>query len=223
MVARSRWAAGRRAVRTGSAGRSRGNRASDSGARPGGGQSPGQVRVDGYADPRGTVDANLKLSELGPMRCGTCFLPRIRDEVLEVNAYGQDQSVAATTTGYAARAPGSLDPASTGRGGGCPRWAGTRDRARRASACGPEHRVLRPHLFLPVSQPTIAMSAQPQDRGPRPIADRESPPIPRREHTRPGFAARASISTLSRSAILCRYLDQHRVNGACATPSTNSA
>ncbi len=61
-----------------------------------------KVRVDGYADPRGSVDANLKLSRIGPTRCATCFCRRgIGEEVLEVNAYGKSQSVAADNDGYA--------------------------------------------------------------------------------------------------------------------------
>jgi outer membrane protein OmpA-like peptidoglycan-associated protein len=32
-----------------------------------------KVRVDGYADPRGTVETNLKLSEARAMPCETCF------------------------------------------------------------------------------------------------------------------------------------------------------
>lgn len=61
-----------------------------------------KVRVDGYADPRGTVDANLKLSEARANAVRDLFLAAgIRDEVLEVNAYGKSQSVAADNDGYA--------------------------------------------------------------------------------------------------------------------------
>ena len=61
-----------------------------------------KVRVDGYADPRGTVDANLKLSEARANAVRDLFLASgIRDEVLEVNAYGKSQSVAADSDGYA--------------------------------------------------------------------------------------------------------------------------
>jgi outer membrane protein OmpA-like peptidoglycan-associated protein len=61
-----------------------------------------KVRVDGYADPRGTVDANLKLSEDRANAVRDLFLASgIRDEVLEVNAYGKSQSVAADNDGYA--------------------------------------------------------------------------------------------------------------------------
>jgi len=61
-----------------------------------------KVRVDGYADPRGTVDTNLKLSEDRAKAVRDLFLAAgISDEVLEVNAYGKSQSVAADNDGYA--------------------------------------------------------------------------------------------------------------------------
>jgi outer membrane protein OmpA-like peptidoglycan-associated protein len=61
-----------------------------------------KVRVDGYADPRGTVDTNLKLSEARANAVRDLFLAAgISDEVLEVNAYGKSQSVAADSDGYA--------------------------------------------------------------------------------------------------------------------------
>jgi outer membrane protein OmpA-like peptidoglycan-associated protein len=61
-----------------------------------------KVRVDGYADPRGTVDDNLKLSEDRANAVRDLFLAAgISDEVLEVNAYGKSQSVAADSDGYA--------------------------------------------------------------------------------------------------------------------------
>ncbi len=61
-----------------------------------------KVRVDGYADPRGTVDSNLKLSEARANAVRDLFLAAgIREEVLEVNAYGKSQSVAADNDGYA--------------------------------------------------------------------------------------------------------------------------
>jgi outer membrane protein OmpA-like peptidoglycan-associated protein len=61
-----------------------------------------KVRVDGYADPRGTVDANLKLSADRANAVRDLFLAAgIREEVLEVNAYGKSQSVAADNDGYA--------------------------------------------------------------------------------------------------------------------------
>jgi outer membrane protein OmpA-like peptidoglycan-associated protein len=61
-----------------------------------------KVRVDGYADPRGTVDANQKLSEARAAAVRDLFLAAgISDAVLEVNAYGQSQSVADDADGYA--------------------------------------------------------------------------------------------------------------------------
>lgn len=61
-----------------------------------------KVRVDGYADPRGTVDDNLKLSQDRANAVRDLFLAAgIPDEELEVNAYGKSQSVAADSDGYA--------------------------------------------------------------------------------------------------------------------------
>jgi outer membrane protein OmpA-like peptidoglycan-associated protein len=61
-----------------------------------------KVRVDGYADPRGTVDTNLKLSEARANAVRDLFLAAgISDELLEVNAYGKSQSVAEDADGYA--------------------------------------------------------------------------------------------------------------------------
>ncbi len=61
-----------------------------------------KVRVDGYADPRGTVDSNLKLSEDRANAVRDLFLAAgIGAEALEVNAYGKSQSVAADSDGYA--------------------------------------------------------------------------------------------------------------------------
>src|SRR5216683_815307 len=61
-----------------------------------------KVRVDGYADPRGTVDANLKLSEARANAVRDLFLDAgISENLLEVNAYGKSQSVAADNDGYA--------------------------------------------------------------------------------------------------------------------------
>jgi outer membrane protein OmpA-like peptidoglycan-associated protein len=61
-----------------------------------------KVRVDGYADPRGTAETNLKLSEARANAVRDLFLAAgINDEVLEVNAYGKSQSVAADNDGYA--------------------------------------------------------------------------------------------------------------------------
>jgi outer membrane protein OmpA-like peptidoglycan-associated protein len=61
-----------------------------------------KVRVDGYADPRGTVDTNMKLSQARADAVRDLFLAAgISDEALEVNAYGKSQSVANDYDGYA--------------------------------------------------------------------------------------------------------------------------
>jgi outer membrane protein OmpA-like peptidoglycan-associated protein len=61
-----------------------------------------KVRVDGYADPRGTVDANMKLSQARADAVRDLFLAAgIGENLLEVNAYGKSQSVAADNDGYA--------------------------------------------------------------------------------------------------------------------------
>jgi outer membrane protein OmpA-like peptidoglycan-associated protein len=61
-----------------------------------------KVRVDGYADPRGTTDLNLKLSQDRANAVRDLLLAAgVNDEVLEVNAYGKSQSVAADSDGYA--------------------------------------------------------------------------------------------------------------------------
>ena len=61
-----------------------------------------KVRVDGYADPRGTVDTNMKLSEARANAVRDLFLAAgISENLLEVNAYGKSQSVAADSDGYA--------------------------------------------------------------------------------------------------------------------------
>ncbi len=61
-----------------------------------------KVRLDGYADPRGTTDANLKLSEQRADAVRDLFLAEgVTDEALEVNAYGKSQSVAKDADGYA--------------------------------------------------------------------------------------------------------------------------
>jgi outer membrane protein OmpA-like peptidoglycan-associated protein len=61
-----------------------------------------KVRLDGYADPRGSADTNLKLSQDRANAVRDLFRAAgIGDEVLEVNAYGKSQSVAADSDGYA--------------------------------------------------------------------------------------------------------------------------
>ena len=61
-----------------------------------------KVRLDGFADPRGTVDANLKLSEERANAVRDLFLAAgVTPEALEVNAFGKSQSVAQDADGYA--------------------------------------------------------------------------------------------------------------------------
>jgi outer membrane protein OmpA-like peptidoglycan-associated protein len=61
-----------------------------------------KVRVDGYADPRGTQDLNMKLSQDRANAVRDLLLAAgISDDVLEVNAYGKSQSVAEDSDGYA--------------------------------------------------------------------------------------------------------------------------
>jgi outer membrane protein OmpA-like peptidoglycan-associated protein len=82
-----------------------------------------KVRVDGYADPRGTADANLMLSEARANAVRDMFLAAgVNDEALEINAYGKSQSIADDPDGYALErrvrltleAPGFTTQASTG-------------------------------------------------------------------------------------------------------------
>jgi outer membrane protein OmpA-like peptidoglycan-associated protein len=61
-----------------------------------------KIRVDGYADPRGTIDTNLKLSQDRANAVRDLLLAcGVGDEVLEVNAYGKSQSTAEDSDGYA--------------------------------------------------------------------------------------------------------------------------
>ncbi|HXA99012.1 MAG TPA: OmpA family protein [Steroidobacteraceae bacterium] len=61
-----------------------------------------KVRVDGYADPRGTADDNMKLSQDRANAVRDLLLAAgVGDEALEVNAYGKSQSIAADSDGYA--------------------------------------------------------------------------------------------------------------------------
>jgi outer membrane protein OmpA-like peptidoglycan-associated protein len=66
-------------------------------------KSPGlKVRVDGYADSRGTVDTNLKLSAARADAVRDVFLAAgVDDEALEINAFGKSQSTAEDADGYA--------------------------------------------------------------------------------------------------------------------------
>jgi outer membrane protein OmpA-like peptidoglycan-associated protein len=60
------------------------------------------VKLDGYADPRGTAELNLKLSEERANAVRDLFLAAgVPEESLEVNAYGKSQSVANDSDGYA--------------------------------------------------------------------------------------------------------------------------
>jgi outer membrane protein OmpA-like peptidoglycan-associated protein len=61
-----------------------------------------KIRVDGYADPRGTIDTNMKLSQDRADAVRDLLLASgISDEALEVNAYGKSQSTAQDSDGYA--------------------------------------------------------------------------------------------------------------------------
>jgi outer membrane protein OmpA-like peptidoglycan-associated protein len=61
-----------------------------------------KIRVDGYADPRGTIDTNMKLSQERANAVRDLLLASgVRDEALEVNAYGKSQSTAEDSDGYA--------------------------------------------------------------------------------------------------------------------------
>jgi outer membrane protein OmpA-like peptidoglycan-associated protein len=61
-----------------------------------------KVRVDGYADPRGTADDNMRLSQARADAVRDLFLAAgVGDSALEVNAYGKSKSVAADGDGYA--------------------------------------------------------------------------------------------------------------------------
>ena len=61
-----------------------------------------KIRVDGYADPRGTIDTNMKLSQDRANAVRDLLLASgVGEEALEVNAYGKSQSTAEDTDGYA--------------------------------------------------------------------------------------------------------------------------
>jgi outer membrane protein OmpA-like peptidoglycan-associated protein len=61
-----------------------------------------KIRVDGYADPRGTVETNMKLSQERANAVRDLLLASgVHDESLEINAYGKSQSTAEDTDGYA--------------------------------------------------------------------------------------------------------------------------
>jgi outer membrane protein OmpA-like peptidoglycan-associated protein len=61
-----------------------------------------KIRVDGYADPRGTVETNLKLSQERANAIRDLLLASgVSDEALEINAYGKSQSTAEDSDGFA--------------------------------------------------------------------------------------------------------------------------
>ncbi len=108
-------------------------------------KSPGlKVRVDGYADPRGTVDANLKLSEARADAVRDLFLEAgVSDEALEVNAYGKSQSVALDSDGYALERRVRLtlqaaEPAAVAQSGAAPPASGDARPADTARTSGNE-------------------------------------------------------------------------------------
>jgi len=61
-----------------------------------------KVRVDGYADPRGTDETNLKLSQARADAVRDLFLAAgVSGDALEINAYGKSRSIATDEDGYA--------------------------------------------------------------------------------------------------------------------------
>lgn len=61
-----------------------------------------KVRVDGYADPRGSDDGNMRLSQDRANAVRDMLLAAgVSEAALEVNAYGKTQSVASDSDGYA--------------------------------------------------------------------------------------------------------------------------
>jgi sortase system peptidoglycan-associated protein len=61
-----------------------------------------KVKVDGYADPRGTDEANMQLSQDRANAVRDLLLSAgVSQEALEINAYGKTQSSASDSDGYA--------------------------------------------------------------------------------------------------------------------------
>jgi outer membrane protein OmpA-like peptidoglycan-associated protein len=61
-----------------------------------------KIRLDGYADPRGTADENMRLSQDRANAVRDLLMAAgLEENLLEVNAYGMSQSVAADPDGYA--------------------------------------------------------------------------------------------------------------------------
>jgi outer membrane protein OmpA-like peptidoglycan-associated protein len=61
-----------------------------------------KVRLDGYTDPRGSDEVNMKLSQerAGAVR-DMLLAAGVAEDMLEINAYGKSQSVATDSDGYA--------------------------------------------------------------------------------------------------------------------------
>ena len=61
-----------------------------------------KVRVDGFADPRGSDEGNMRLSQERADAVRDLLLAAgVGQEALEVNAYGRTQSIATDSDGYA--------------------------------------------------------------------------------------------------------------------------
>jgi sortase system peptidoglycan-associated protein len=61
-----------------------------------------KIRVDGYADPRGTDEINMKLSQDRANAVRDLLVAAgVNTDALEVNAYGKTQSVASDSDGFA--------------------------------------------------------------------------------------------------------------------------
>jgi sortase system peptidoglycan-associated protein len=61
-----------------------------------------KIRVDGYADPRGTDEINMKLSQDRANAVRDLLVAAgVKMDALEVNAFGKTQSVASDSDGYA--------------------------------------------------------------------------------------------------------------------------
>jgi outer membrane protein OmpA-like peptidoglycan-associated protein len=61
-----------------------------------------KIRVDGYADPRGTEEINMKLSQDRANAVRDLLVAAgVKTDALEVNAFGKTQSVASDSDGYA--------------------------------------------------------------------------------------------------------------------------
>ncbi len=198
-----------------------------------------KVRVDGYADPRGTVDANLKLSEARADAVRDLFLAAgVSDEALEVNAYGKSQSVAAGQRRLCAGAPRAVDAASRGARSGRAverGAAGFRGRAagryrpnerKRVTPGGPALRRCRAALVSAARSHAYDSAWPTIRRSCCWIACKPANPrIPRPRRSWPEFRAPASrINTPTpRSSSSAGCGPVPAANGACATPNMSSA